>query len=63
MTNKIVLGTAQFGIPYGINNNKLVSEFIKMGADVNITDINGKTVDFQQKGGGNVQKIKGKRIL
>jgi len=26
MTNKIVLGTAQFGIPYGINNNKLVSD-------------------------------------
>ena len=45
------------------NNNKLVSEFIKMGAHLNITDINRKTVDFQQKGGGIVQKIKGKRIL
>ena len=25
MTNKLILGTVQFGLQYGINNNKLVS--------------------------------------
>ena len=49
------------------NNNILVNEFIKLGADKNISDIHGHVITLDknsQKGGGiNQQKIKGKRIL
>lgn len=47
-------------------NNNLVNEFIKLGADKNICDVNGNKVSLEkisQKGGGNSQKIKGKRII